>query len=201
MELPLQYGIDILTVLTIQKDRYHPTVYQDEYAMLAIDEYGVYDFAAEVSDTMETDRLQVVPKMDTEWIQDGYKMEPEDSIGLVKGSIKEKDKEKEKAAAGAVPAKKKFISPDREEVADYCRERNNNVDPDAFIDFYESKHWMIGKNKMSDWRAAVRTWERRQTDSPPTNRKNSFTDYPQRTYSEDTLRQMVVAKQREQRLI
>lgn len=55
---------------------------------------------------------------------------------------------------------KSFVKPTVEEVRSYCEERNNNVDPDAFIDFYESKDWMIGKNKMKNWKAAVRTWER-----------------------------------------
>lgn len=56
-------------------------------------------------------------------------------------------------------ARKPFIPPTVEEVSAYCAERGNNVDPQAFIDFYESKGWMIGKNKMKDWKAAVRTWE------------------------------------------
>ena len=56
-------------------------------------------------------------------------------------------------------ARKPFIPPTVEEVSAYCTERGNNVDPQAFIDFYESKGWMIGKNKMKDWKAAVRTWE------------------------------------------
>jgi len=47
-----------------------------------------------------------------------------------------------------------------DEVAEYCKERRNNVDPERFIDFYESKGWMVGKNKMKCWRSAVRTWER-----------------------------------------
>jgi hypothetical protein len=46
-----------------------------------------------------------------------------------------------------------------EEVRAYCTERGNSVDPEAFVDFYASKGWMIGKNKMKDWKAAVRTWE------------------------------------------
>ena len=53
-----------------------------------------------------------------------------------------------------------FVKPTLEEVEQYCFERGNNVDPGEFIDFYESKGWMIGKNKMKDWKAAVRTWER-----------------------------------------
>lgn len=54
-----------------------------------------------------------------------------------------------------------FTPPTLEEVAAYCKERNNGIDAQAFIDFYTSKGWMIGKNKMKDWKAAVRTWERR----------------------------------------
>ena len=54
----------------------------------------------------------------------------------------------------------RFVPPTVEEVAAYCKERGNNVDPEQFVDFYSSKGWMIGKNKMKDWKAAVRTWEK-----------------------------------------
>ena len=53
-----------------------------------------------------------------------------------------------------------FIAPTHQEVIEYCKERNNNVDVNKFIDFYESKGWMVGKNKMKDWKASVRTWEK-----------------------------------------
>jgi DNA-binding transcriptional MerR regulator len=52
-----------------------------------------------------------------------------------------------------------FIVPSLQEVSAYCQERNNNVDSQKFFNFYESKGWMVGKNKMKDWKAAVRTWE------------------------------------------
>ena len=55
-----------------------------------------------------------------------------------------------------------FKKPKLDEVKDYCILRKNNIDAEAFIDFYESKNFMIGKNKMKDWKAAVRTWERRE---------------------------------------
>ena len=55
---------------------------------------------------------------------------------------------------------KKFIPPEVHEVRAYCMERGNDVDPERFVDFYEAKGWMVGKNKMKDWRAAVRNWER-----------------------------------------
>ena len=57
--------------------------------------------------------------------------------------------------------KEKFKKPTLEEVVDYCKERNNFIDPEQFIDFYESKNWYVGKNKMKDWKACIRTWERR----------------------------------------
>lgn len=56
---------------------------------------------------------------------------------------------------------KRFTPPTLEEVEEYCRERNNSVDAQRFIDFYSSKGWMVGKNKMKDWKACVRTWEQR----------------------------------------
>jgi len=54
---------------------------------------------------------------------------------------------------------KKGVPPKIEEVKAYCLERKNKVDADKWYNFYEAKGWMIGKNKMKDWKAAVRTWE------------------------------------------
>ena len=55
----------------------------------------------------------------------------------------------------------RFTPPTVEEVAEYCRERGNGVDAERFVSFYAAKGWMIGKSPMKDWKAAVRTWERR----------------------------------------
>ena len=55
---------------------------------------------------------------------------------------------------------KRFMPPTVDEVVSYCRERNNNVDAERFVDFYQSKNWLVGKVKMTDWKAAVRNWER-----------------------------------------
>ena len=64
----------------------------------------------------------------------------------------------------------KFTPPTVTEVSSYCKERNNDVDAERFCDFYQSKNWMVGKNKMKDWRAAVRTWEKK--DEKPKGLKN-----------------------------
>jgi len=52
----------------------------------------------------------------------------------------------------------KFIIPTFNDVLEYCMQNNLDVDCNKFINFYESKGWMVGKNKMKDWRAAVRNW-------------------------------------------
>lgn len=62
------------------------------------------------------------------------------------------------------PAPKRFEPPTVAEVADYCRERKNSVDPERFVDFYASKGWRVGDQPMKDWRACVRTWEKRASD-------------------------------------
>lgn len=58
-------------------------------------------------------------------------------------------------------ARSRFVKPTSEEINAYCRERGNTVDPSAFVDFYESNGWKVGRNPMKDWRAAVRTWEKK----------------------------------------
>lgn len=75
--------------------------------------------------------------------------------------LKEKINKKEKLDADD-DEKKRFKIPSVIEIASYCRKRNNTVDAQRFFDFYESKGWMIGKNKMKDWKAAVRTWENQE---------------------------------------
>lgn len=70
-----------------------------------------------------------------------------------------------------------FIPPTLEEVTSYCKERNNSVDPQKWYDFYSAKGWMIGKNKMKDWKAAVRTWERGCDSKPQKSKYRDMTNY------------------------
>jgi hypothetical protein len=59
----------------------------------------------------------------------------------------------------------KFIPPTIEEVTAYCLERKNGVNPKKWWNHYQAKGWMIGKNKMKDWKAAVVTWETEKSDA------------------------------------
>ena len=71
-----------------------------------------------------------------------------------------------------------FVAPSPQEVKDYISEKGYTVDAQRFIDFYEAKGWMIGKNKMKDWRAAVRTWARRPDETPnQTNHETRKTNF------------------------
>ena len=67
---------------------------------------------------------------------------------------KTEDKEKKKRTI--------FSPPSVAQVSEYCLERQNGIDAQAFVDWYKANGWMVGKNKMRDWRAAVRTWEQRR---------------------------------------
>lgn len=81
------------------------------------------------------------------------------------------------------PTVKRFVPPTYDEVAAYCRERNNKVDPQCFLDFYASKGWKVGNQPMKDWRACIRTWEKRTGGSSGKNDARDVHGYNQRDYS------------------
>lgn len=68
-----------------------------------------------------------------------------------------------------------FTPPSIDEVRTYCQERNNNINPEAFIDYYAARGWELSKGrKVKDWKACVRTWEKNNFDKPKTNKFNNF---------------------------
>lgn len=119
----------------LRKDRYTPTQYQDEYKRLETKENGAYTEA-----------------LATNWQPNGNQMAPQVSIGkvsIVEDSLKEEEKTK------------RFTPPSVEEVNSYILEKGYDVDAEAFVNFYESKGWFVGKNKMKSWKAALVTWNLR----------------------------------------
>ena len=69
---------------------------------------------------------------------------------------------------------KRFTKPTLEEVEQYCSERKNSIDAQTFIDYYESKGWLVGKTPMKDWKAAIRNWERRKDNNTTTTNKSTY---------------------------
>jgi predicted phage replisome organizer len=103
--------------------------------------------------------------------------------------------EKDINNSGASP--RKFIPPTLEEVQAYCKERNNRVDAQRWYDFYLSKGWMVGKNKMKDWKACVRTWEKSDINKDkPQHKKNGFDNFKKRTYDTVSLKEKLLKKGR-----
>lgn len=91
----------------------------------------------------------------------------------------------------------RFLPPTQQEVSEYCKERGYTIDAERFVDFYESKGWLVGKNKMKDWRAAVRNWERSQRQESTTKGKNKFNNFPQRGYDMDSLETQLLGGKKE----
>lgn len=107
---------------------------------------------------------------------------------------KDKDKDKENniiplspngdiPPKGGRPPEKRFVKPTVDEVRAYCAERGNRVDAQAFVDFYEAKGWKVGSSPMKDWKAAVRTWQQRDTAQRKPTRPNRQRDFNSRAYS------------------
>lgn len=133
----------------IQADRFKETTYLEEKSMLTLDKKKAY----------------------TECIHDVHKLDAQVSIGEDRDSLElGEDSLGNSAENGVTPTiPKRFKKPTLEEIIAYCNERNNNVDPQRFYDFYESKGWRVGNQPMKDWKACVRTWEGR--DNPPKGSK------------------------------
>ena len=74
-------------------------------------------------------------------------------------------KDKEKSATASTPPR--FHKPTVEEVRAFIQENNYHVNPNDFVNFYESKGWLVGKSPMKDWKAAVRTWESKEKNENP----------------------------------
>ena len=143
----------------IRNDSYKETVYQEEKALLELKENGAY---TELSPLGIPDGNQAVDQVETQ-VRLG-----KDSIGKV--SVGKESIEDE---ASPDSRSKRFVPPTVDEVRAYCQDRQNGIDPQRFIDHYTSNGWMVGRTKMKDWQAAVRTWEQRAKTQPQAKGKSS----------------------------
>ena len=110
-------------------------------------------------ESMDTNCIHDVSKTDTQ-VRLGKDRLGKDRLGNCIG-----DTSASTPQSSPKPPRSKFTKPSLEEVAEYCRERQNDVDPQRFIDYYESNGWKVGRNPMKDWKATVRSWESRQGQS------------------------------------
>lgn len=132
----------------IQSDRYKPTMYRDEKSQLIIESNKSY--------AKESRLIKPLSNLDTERIHNVSTLETQVRLG--KDRLVED--RKDIGPSDDRPARSKFVPPSLEDVQAYCRERQNSVDPQKWIDHYTSNGWIVGRTKMKDWKASVRTWER-----------------------------------------
>lgn len=135
----------------IRKDTYTETKYKEEKSTLELDENNAYRLSTDVLLQL---RDESVTGSSTQ-VRLG-----KDSIELGKDSIGEGS-----CCYANNDNNTRTIPPLIEDVRAYCNERNNGIDPEQWYDYYASKGWMIGKNKMKDWKAAIRTWERNESNN------------------------------------
>lgn len=126
------------------KDRYAERILRNTY--------GLYK--------RESNRRGEEPLSFESWYQKIYLPTLEPGTVLPLSDAPAEDTQKDTFSEGQ-GRRNQFTPPTVEEVQAYCEERRNGVDPEAFVDFYSSKGWKVGNQKMKDWKAAVRTWERR----------------------------------------
>ena len=143
----------------IRKDAYTETKYKEEKASLEMDENNAYRLCG-------TAPLQLCDEPVTS---------PSTQVRLGKDRLGEVSVGKESIEEEASPStrSKRFTPPTVDEVRAYCLERGNCVNPQRFVDYYSSNGWMVGKNKMKDWQAAVRTWEQKESKGRPAAGKSS----------------------------
>lgn len=128
----------------LQNDRIKETTYLQEKSLLYLKENGIYTLDKEQGTPMYTKCIHSIDK---------YSIE-ENSID--KNSI---DIIADKSDT------KRFTPPIIEDVKAYCLERQNGVDYVKWWNFYNSKNWYVGKNKMKNWKSAIITWEKSDNTS------------------------------------
>lgn len=131
----------------IKKDRYKPTDCE-EIKLLEVNEKGEYVLAEPV-------RSQV-----------GSNMEPQDRDRDRLEIGKDRDSSRKRSSANnSTTAAQKFQKPTLEELKAYIAENRYTFSAEAFMDYYESNGWKVGRNPMKSWQAACRTWQRHELPS------------------------------------
>lgn len=110
------------------------------------------------------------PENVQENVQENVRQELRDKSKELRVNNLESEQEKEKK-------RKRFTPPTVDEVREYCLERNNGIDPEAFTAFYASKGWKVGNSQMKDWKQAIITWEKREQREHPQQQKPKKREY------------------------
>lgn len=154
--IPFESGVLVITDWrvnnTLQNDRYKETMYQEEKSLLRMEKSGKYVVASNPY---------------PECIQSGSNMESQRNI------TQRNPTEQNETECGAThQAHARFSPPSVDEVREYCNEREyTTIDPERFVSYYAARQWKSGQTAITDWRAAVDSWHRKDVNNDNGNEK------------------------------
>lgn len=119
---------------------------RDSFGRVTNVSWTIYDYPQLENPSMDNPNLDNLPQLNTKQL-----------------NTKERNTEREK--------RKRFSPPSVDEVREYCQQRGNAIDPEAFVAFYASKGWKVGSQSMKSWKDAVITWEKRSAQNAPKEQK------------------------------
>ena len=177
MAFELGYSQDTISVLLDRfESKYNMIRYSKETSEIAVRNYLKYSIVKggkPVLDLLTREANRVKDKSLIAYINESASLSENATVKEFCDQFNDNENENEndndnedsyhESSANRTTNRQRFVPPTLEEVTAYVTERKSKVIPQAFIDFYESKGWMVGKNKMKDWKAACRNaegWDR-----------------------------------------
>jgi hypothetical protein len=135
---------------------------------------------------LESNSNQTRTKLEPNSNQSGTKAEPKRTNPEPNDNVNDNDNVNVNDIKESEEKKPRFYPPTLEELKNYIADNKYNVDPERFIDYYTANGWTVGKNRMKDWKAAVRNWDRSQKSGgrmrQESTAKTKFSNFEQRSY-------------------
>lgn len=159
----------------------------NRYRIITVVKYDEYQSSDRQNDRQMTDKLSAKRQADDrqmtgKWQTDDRQMTASiDNIEQIESieQIEQIDRERKTA--------KRFIPPTHDELEIFCLENGLSIDVDRFLNYYTANGWMVGRNKMKDWKATVRNWASKDNghtqQKPAPVKRVVAQNFPQRDYS------------------
>lgn len=153
------------------------------YRIITITKYDEYQDDDRLDDSQMTGTMSAKGQADDRLVTGSW--QADDRLMTASKQYNNNNKETKEQSNKGDRTASRFTPPTLEDVRAYCQERGNKVDPQRWLDYYTSNGWMVGRNRMKDWKAAVRTWERQDNERAVIGKPVIAQQYEQRDYSQE----------------